>query len=376
MQLWSRLGQHSLTALTILVACGLLAGFGALITPTPTTPTLNEPGAAPLVVEVIEVQRESGYGVARHFIGRVEPRQSAAVGFELAGKVVTIEVDEGDRLEPGDVIATLDTARLATRRKELVATRDEAAAQLELARSRRERVRQALARDAVSAQDWDDADRTFASRQAAVARTEAALATLDVELEKSTLSSPFATVVATRHVDRGQVLEAGRPVVHLLERMRPDLRLAVAGGSIQSVAVGSEHEVQVGEQTFAGRVRSVLPTRDQSSRGIDVLLTLDAELGTDLRAGDLGRVTVGRRVEQRGFWVPLEALTEGRRGLWAFYTVDAGVVRRVDAEILHEAADRAFVRAALSDGSPIVKNGLHRITAGQQVEIARVARAQ
>jgi hypothetical protein len=54
--------------------------------------------------------------VARSFVGRVEARQESDLGFEIDGMVVGVEVEEGDIVEVGGVIATLGSERLRARR--------------------------------------------------------------------------------------------------------------------------------------------------------------------------------------------------------------------------------------------------------------------
>ena len=73
---------------------------------------------------------ETGYQVPRLFTGQVEAARSSAVGFELDGLVAGIEVEEGDRVTAGQVLATLDSARLQARRTELAAALESASARL------------------------------------------------------------------------------------------------------------------------------------------------------------------------------------------------------------------------------------------------------
>jgi len=89
----------------------------------------EEPAAAdePLRVPVLEAERQSGFDVERGFTGRVTARRRSDVGFELAGKLISIAYDDGETVDAGAVLAELDTQRLRARRAEAVAARDEAA---------------------------------------------------------------------------------------------------------------------------------------------------------------------------------------------------------------------------------------------------------
>jgi RND family efflux transporter MFP subunit len=254
-----------------------------------------------------------------------------------------------------------------------VAARDEARARLELAVLTLDRLTEALELNATSRQEHDDADKTRAAAAAALDRAEAAIASIDVDIAKTTLRSPFDAVVSDRYLDSGRVVDAGLPVVRLLERVRPRARIGVAGGSVTVVQQGRAVDVLVGDRTIQGHVSAVLPTRDRRGRAVDVIVELDAELD-GLRRGDLARLALTRPVESRGFWVPMQSLTEGTRGLWSLYTLEEpeaeGPTPRLlqtHVEVLHVESDRAYVRGAVGQDQRFVARGLQRVAPGMAV---------
>ncbi len=72
-----------------------------------------------LVVATQAVQEQASYVVRRSFVGRIEARRSTDMGFELGGAVLSILVDEGDRVAKGQILARVDTLRLGAKRAEL-----------------------------------------------------------------------------------------------------------------------------------------------------------------------------------------------------------------------------------------------------------------
>lgn len=347
-------------------AVGLTA-FAAAIAPS-DAPREEGPGSAPLRVVAAPIARDDGYVVEREFIGRVEARQRAALGFEIGGEVVEVTFDEGDVVPAGAVVARLDRDRLDASRRELVAARDAAAASLDLADLRRARFDRALALDAVSQQERDDADTAWRVARAELVRAEAAVATLDATLDETVVTSPFDAFVARRAVDVGTVVAAGSTVVELLERGAPEVRVSIGGAAVDALDVGDRIDVDVRGRTLDARVVSLLPTRDRRTRGVDVRAELDVALG-DVRDGDIARVVVRRRIDADGFGVPLTALTQDRRGLWALYVVgDDARVTAQPVEVLHSDERSAFVQGALPDGALVVLDGLHRIAPGTRVD--------
>ena len=85
-------------------------------------------------------------------------------------------------------------------------------------------------------------------------------------------------------------------------------------------------------------------------------------------------------IAEPGVWLPLTALAEGERGLWSVYVTEP--VRDIEAapgltathrvarrtvDLIHQEADRVYVRGAITRQDRIVVTGLHRIVPGQSV---------
>ncbi|MEO1082662.1 MAG: efflux RND transporter periplasmic adaptor subunit [Acidobacteriota bacterium] len=356
---------------TWLVALGVLFALVVLAALTSPSDEVNPADAVaePSPVNVVVARLDAGYDVERSFTGRVEAKRSSHLGFELGGRLTAVTVEEGDSVQRGQVLARLDTDRLEARRRSAAAQLEQATAEATLAELTRGRVREARALDAVSPQDLDEAELGLQASRAARLRAQAVLEEIEVELAKSRLTAPFDAIVAGRMADEGQVLAAGAPVLHVLERGRPEARIGVAGPSVVGLAVGEVRDVEVGGRELSGTVKAVLPVRRDGTRAVDVVLELPVELGV-INAGDLARLRLGRRLESPGFWLPTSALTESSRGLWAAYAVpEGGAVERRELEVLYEQADRVFVRGTLEDGDRVVRGGLHRLVPGQPVRI-------
>ena len=333
----------------------------------------EQPGVAPLIVSWQTATWEPGYTVTRSFVGRVEARQISDVGFEISGKIATVSVNEGDAIEVGQILAMLDTERLNARRDELRALRDQAQARLDLAELILERITQFRKSNAATQLELDEANQEKLAAKAQLRQAEAAVTTIEVDIEKATLRSPFTAVVARRFVDDGRVVPAGTPVLQLLERVSPQVRIGVGGDSIDEVEVGQSLDVQISERTVKGTVDAILPVRDRTGRGVDVLINLEVTLN-GIRQGDLARVQIERYIDDRGFWLPKQALTQGVRGLWSVYTLEPvttgqgeAVLRQADIELLHTETDHVFVRGPFNEATPIMATGQHRVAPGMTV---------
>ncbi len=435
-------GQAAALLLAAALGAWALDSGGALSAPraaapaTPDTREASPAAAAPLPVAAERVVRSAGYRRTRRFTGELVPHRASELGFELAGKLAAVHVDDGDLVERGAVLATLDTARLDARRRELEAGRAQAAArlaelvagpreealaiaradlaevdeELELARTMHARRADLARRQAVSREDADAVQRTVDvlearreaaaqrlaelergtreevvdAQRAALARIDAELASVDVELDKSALRAPFAGVVAARRYDEGAVLDAGRPVLRLVEHDALELRVGVPVELAPRLAGEEGVRLVAGDRELTGVVRAVLPEVDRATRTATVVVVLQGRAARDARPGETVELLVDTEFAAEGYWVDTDALRRSHRGLWAAYALvedaartdsDARVVERREVEVLYTDGGRALVRGALDEGEWVLSGGAHRVVPGMRVRIARDAEA-
>jgi len=366
-----------------------LKHFAAIFPTVLITTALWGCGGAPraepvpaLVVVTEPVERVSAYVVQRTFVGEVQAARRVSSAFELDGLVARVVVRDGDEIGAGDVIAELDTARLEARRRELEQALVSAEAQRRLAQSTLARVEAAHAQRGASAQRLDEARHALEARAAQVRQVAAQIDTVEVDLEKSVLRAPFDAVVAQRLVDDGQVVSSGTSVVMLLERAPAEARIGVSGEAARGLREGERHTIRIGGRSHTAELDAVLPLRGNGTRTVDVVFVLDETLAGDLRSGDAATLQLGHVVTEPGFWLPLEALMESARGLWAAYVavpLPAGdhssdgathLLDRRELEVLHQASGRVYVRGTLEPRAPVVSAGVHRVAPGQRVRLA------
>ncbi|NTV12631.1 MAG: efflux RND transporter periplasmic adaptor subunit [Desulfobulbaceae bacterium] len=157
--------------------------------------------------------------------GTLAPVNQVQVGSELSGIVKSVEVDYNDRVKVGQVLARLDTAKLATQvlqsRASLEAARGkvlQTMATVTETNRNLERIQSVLEISqgrAISKHDLETAqaalDRALAdqtSAEANVKQSEAVLKTIEADLAKAVIISPINGVVITRSVEPGQTVAA------------------------------------------------------------------------------------------------------------------------------------------------------------------------
>ena len=274
-----------------LVAAALGTGTWIAVTarandsPVPATTDAappSPPGAA-AVAAAGSVLDASGYVVAR---------RQATVSAKITGKVVAVLIEEGQRVEAGEVIARLDDANaraalaqaeaeVEQQRARLVATR----VALDNATPTFDRSRRQFAVAVISAQSFDDAKASYDTARTsldvaarAVEVAEANLGLAQRNLDDTVVRAPFGGIVTVKAAQEGEMVS---PVS--------------AGGGFTRTGIGTvvdmdslEVEVDVSEN-FISRVRpeqraaitlNAYPDRRVAGRVIAIIPTADRAKAT------------------------------------------------------------------------------------------------
>lgn len=337
-------------------------------------------------VTVKKITYQGGYIYQRDFIGRVEARQTSNAGFEISGTLQSFAFDEGDRVKAGEALAELDTARLIARKNEAKASVKRAGADARLAAVAYNRFVKAHRANAVSAQEKDEAREARDMTAAALNEAKARLEIIEVDIAKSKLIAPFDGVVIRRMADEGAAVNAGQAVLEIQQKSNYDIRIGVTGKAASNLVKGAAKQVRINGERYEAVVKSVIPVRGQS-RTVDVILSMK-EVNSDIRAGDVARLPIEHETKRYGFWAPLTALKEGKRGLWSLYVAAETAIMTDDGdnadtppeliltaerravEVHYADSERAYVSGSVKDGEAVIIEGAGKLTPGQRVRRA------
>lgn len=350
-----------------------LAGLGIMALHLRASAEAPRAVVEPVHVETVRARFEDGYARVVIYTGRLEAARQTALAFERSGLVMAVAKDEGQLVRQGEVVARLDTAQLQAARRQLEARGRELDAQRNLASLTLGRQSRLKLQGWSPEQRFDEAEATVAQLTAAIEQVGAQIASLDIDLAKSELKAPFDGRIAARTIDEGAVVAAGTQVLTLLETGRRQARIGVPPDVAERLAAQQSLRIDVQGHKLTARLAARRPDLETGTRTVTVLLDIDAG-AADAALGELASLSIDATVPERGAWLPLTALKEGRRGLWSVLVADrtaSGATVRAEAvEVLHAEDARAFVRGTFRDGDAIISHGTDRVVAGQRIALA------
>ena len=324
----------------------------------------------PVAVSTGTVKIQQGFDTPINVFGLIESPKATSLSFDVGGQVIEMFAEEGDVVSKGDVLAQQDVARLEARRQELQASLARAKADLALAQVNNERTISLVEKKLESAQRLDETAASLNVSKAQLSEIEAAINSLDVEISKAALVAPFDGVVNRRFFDEGAVVAAGNPVLGLTSIDKYQARFAVPADVIEQFDINEPVLVRVGDSDVAATITQLLPTRNVQTRTVDILVTLNSN--ERVRPGDMAILSGFRSHEETGAWIPVNALSNGLRGLWRVFVLSSDAQSKLEArvvEVVYTDGNNAFVRGALKDGDIFVNEGTHKLAPGQMVSL-------
>jgi len=338
--------------------------------------------------------------------GTVQAADLLAVTPQISGlQIREVLVREGDRVAAGQPLVILDDTELRTQIQQAQAqievaqaqlqqqqaTLSQAQARLAEAESNRQRYQSLANQGAVSREELDSratqalttredvgvARATVASAEANIRSQRSALASLQTQLNRTTVVAPLAGIVAERPASVGNVSSTSNAVVSLIQGNQLELLAEVPQAQLSQVQVGAPVRVTSStdsEVLVEGAVQEIQPLVDPETRTAKVLVRLP--VSDRLRSGMF--LTAAIQSGQRsGLTVPATALLPQPDGSVRVYVLDAdqtAVARTVEIGARvpgnGDESDRVEILQGLAAGEQVIVAGASYVQEGDTVTVA------
>ncbi len=289
----------------------------------------------------------------------VEPMRTIRLAARTDGVMTDVLVEEGDRVEAGEVLANIDVRE---QRAELARAR----ATLSEKEANFERMEQLRERDYVDAAQYE------------TARAELEIARSDLELWQTrvdfgTVTSTIDGTVVERYIEPGEAISRHEPLFAIADLSSLVARLGVSELDVGSLRVGDSVVVQVdavdGGNPVGGVIRRIFPAADETSRLITVEVELPDALELGLRPGFLARARLLVDSRPDVLAVPSVSVGEERGQHFVMLINGDGRLERRDIEAGVIRGAWREVISGLEPGEEVVAANPLEMNAGEQVRI-------
>ena len=301
-------------------------------------------------IEVLEVKILDSYSITKTFPGKLLPIEQSKLAFEIPGKINKINVDVGDSVIQGQILAKLDN-------REALAKVNQARASYDLSKQVLDRFEDLRAQGHISIQDLDKARSDFII-------AESQYEFFKVKLEQTNLVSPFNGVIQNRFLDTGTVINSGIPILEIIDSNYVEAHISVPVIYLEDMQINQEYDFEFDGEIVKATFTKLAP---MSPGGSNSRLAI-FKFSEFFNPGSIANLQLKISKQAKGTWVPLKSLSQSDQGLWTIYTIDDNktVVRDI-VEIVYFEDDYAFVSGTIKSGDLVVLGGASKIIEGKKI---------
>ena len=310
-------------------------------------------------VETISVGN-TNLGGTKDYVGTIEEKMGSTLSFEIAGNITSIRVEEGDRVSKGQLLATINPTTVKEAHRATLTTLKQA--------------QDAYRRFLPLHQSGTISDMKWVEIGSKLEQAKAAESIARQQLSHSTLTAPFAGVIAAKNVDLGTYVLPGQPVLKLTNVAQVNAKISVPEAEISHLHVGDKVKLTVAALSgaiFRGTI---------SEKGIDanpISHTYDVKVGITNPQGRLlpGMVcnaqVQGSAATPSHITVPPQSIeldVDNSRFVW---TVVNGKAHQQPVTTGDFEGDGIVILSGLKAGDQVIINGQQKVSEGMNVDTAK-----
>src|SRR5688572_20568656 len=345
-------------------------------------------GGFPRVPMTVELGTAKRGDLAAHLtvVGNLIGLQTVDVAPRTAGRLLNVNVQMGDRVRRGQVLAKVEDREIVEQVRAAEASQEVAKAtirqreaDLNVSQLNFERSKNLFSRGLLAKQALDDAESRYLASvaqldlaKAQLSQNDARLQELQFNLNNTIVTSPVDGFVGKRNVDPGAMVNTNTAIASVVDISRLKLVVNVVEKDLRMVTAGDVGIVEVdaypGEK-FNGRIARVAPVLDPATRTASI--EIEVPNGDKrLKPGMYARISLTVEERKNTLVAPKNAVIdfENKRGVWmpneqkraTFVPVTLGIEGPEQIEIL----------AGLKEGDRFVTTGAAAVRNNDQLIIA------
>lgn len=318
-----------------------------------------ESGRPPVSVTTETVQYQP-YSRPIRTSGILAYKSQQTLSFKTAGPVAQLMVDEGDRVQAGQLLASLTM-------EEVNAQVDEARAKLEQAKRNLERISKLHKNNVVSLDQLQSAQ-----TELTVARSRLRITRFNQKYSR--IEAPSQGLVLRRHVEENELVTPNQPVLVVADTARGwVLKTGLTDAEIVRVKKNDKALIQFDawpDQTFTGQITRLAALADERTGTFQVEVTFP-ETTSKLRSGFVGKVTLVPSSQQTVTLIPVESVVNASHSSAEVFVYSPGTQSVTLRSITMNFMESGFIASdsGLTEGETVISSGAGFLLDGDTVVI-------
>ncbi|GIL22783.1 MAG: MexH family multidrug efflux RND transporter periplasmic adaptor subunit [Bacteroidota bacterium] len=294
--------------------------------------------------------------------GSLLPAEETQIRTEVSGRVVRLNVQEGTTVKQGELLVKLFD-------QDLQATLKKLQVQLEIANKNEERLRDLLAINGISQQEYDLSKLNVENLKADIESTR-------IAISKTEIRAPYEGKLGLRNVSLGSYLSPSDIVTTIRQVDRLKLEFAVPEKYAKEVRAGSKVTFRVdgGNQDHIASVMATESGVDQTTRTLRIRAIVTSN-HAELVPGVFAKVSLQLGSSSDAMLIPSQAVLPQirnkqvillRKDSALFSIVETGIRDSVYVQVL----------SGIKPGDTVITTGLMAIRPNAKIKIGKLSRYQ
>lgn len=344
-----------------------------------------DPSKMPPAAVSVQAAATETVSITRELPGRIDAVRVAEVRARVSGILLEKAFEEGADVKAGDLLFKIDPAPLEAAKENAAAALARAEANLSQAQSQLSRYQSLVTTNAVSKQDFDNAESAVKVAAAEMKAAAAALKTAELDLGYATVTAPISGRAGRAQVTEGALVGEGEATrLAVIQQLDPiyfdftqssadliSLRRALGNGELSEVAAGKATATLLlddgSEYPMLGKILFSEASVDESTG----MVSLRAEFPNPdrlLLPGMFARARVIQAVRENVVTVPQRAVTRQQGGMGSVMVVDdQNIAQARLIQTDNAVGDKWVVTSGLKAGERVIIEGLLKARPGSPV---------
>lgn len=306
-------------------------------------------------------------------IGIIKPSKTAEVKPQVAGMIKDVHFTEGQWVQEGALLYTIDDAPYAIRVLEQQAQLAQDLAHLNNAKKKLERFKSLTNQDLIAKVEWDELETKIALYEAIVQAGEARLAAAKLDFSHCKILAPIAGFAGRSALGKGNMAGADSLVtltqndplhVDFLTTENELQQIASEAPLIKVYAYGNEECITVGRVTFMDHMID-------SKTGMIAMTGTLAKSHKPLIAGQSVRVHLYFGKKEMAKLIPMRAIKTNQEGPYVFAVKEDNTVEIRPVKLGPEEKGQVVIEEGLEGAEKVVTEGHTRLFPGTKIEEMR-----
>jgi len=288
--------------------------------------------------------------------GNLLPLEQTEIKAPVAGKVMSIEFEEGQPVRKGKILVRLDDRMWKAQLKGLEA-------RLVTAKSNLDRSQQLMKIEGVSKEEVELA-------WAAVEELQSQIEQLKVNISLARIEAPFDGVIGLRDFSLGSYMNVGQTITNIAQSRQLKADFNLSSRYLSFLERGKEVDVVIGGDTAIATIYAINPVVNASSRTIRIR-SIITNNEYNFAPGAFAEVIIPINEEQKSILLPTDVVIPELDGQTVFL-YKRGKAKRVPVILGDRNEIEVQIEEGVQEGDTVLTTGLLQLKSELPVEVTVV----